>query len=310
VKKLEDIRILVVGDIMLDKYVVGDVSRISPEAPVPIVKAMTHYSTLGGAGNVVRNLAEFGVQVHCAASITNDPEGKEVVELLHACGAISLLTWRSVVTTVKERIIADQRKVQMLRIDREVITDISPVELIEEIDIMLSQNGKYDIIVVSDYGKGLITWDLMDYLSILNTPIIIDPKPENSSLYGMPTMITPNRKEWAEMELMDACKPEFVLVTEGRDGMTLYDYRQGMGKVKIEGEPVEIYNVSGAGDTVVAVMATCLAMDIYPDEAANIANKCAAYVVTQVGTSTVPKNIFMNSLDMYPQLMTEENKNK
>ena len=212
-KNIEDIKILVVGDIMLDKYVVGDVKRISPEAPVPVVKTINRYSTLGGCGNVVRNLREIGVQTHCAASITNDPEGKEVQKQLIECGAVSILTWGSMITTVKERIIADQRKVQMLRIDREEICDINCEDLIQEIDIQLAQNGRYDIIVVSDYAKGLITWDLMDYLSILNTPIIIDPKPQNSSLYGMPTMITPNREEWLQMELNDDCKPEFILVT-------------------------------------------------------------------------------------------------
>lgn len=298
-KKIEDIKILVVGDIMLDKYIVGDVLRISPEAPVPVVKVTEEYSTLGGCGNVVRNLREFGVKVDCATSITNDPPGKEIVELLSKCGTYPLLVWGSKITTVKQRIIADQRKVQMIRIDREDTGKIDPEILVEEIDMQLSQNGKYDIIVVSDYGKGLVTPALMDYLSILNTPIIIDPKPENDDIYGHPLMITPNKKEWEKMEKSDRCKPEFVLVTEGRDGMTLHDYRQGRVVAKIEGKPVEVYNVSGAGDTVVAVMATCLAMGLDPFKSAKTANDCAAYVVTQTGTSTVPKNIFMRNRDRY-----------
>ena len=295
--KLKNIKILVVGDIMLDKYVVGQVSRISPEAPVPIVHVNNEYSTLGGCGNVVRNIAELGVKVSCLASIANDDAGREILTLLQNIGASSRVVFGSRTTIVKERIVADQRKVQMLRIDREIaeFADHNRV-----INIMKDSNKlDFDIIVVSDYNKGMICWDLMEYLRTLDIPIIIDPKPCNGTLYDRPLMITPNRSEWREMEMDDECKPEFVLVTEGRDGMTLYDYRQGRAQIKIPGKPVEVYNVSGAGDTVVAIMAICLAMgNIYPDKAARIANDCAAYVVTQTGTSTVPKNIFTHSIDV------------
>jgi D-beta-D-heptose 7-phosphate kinase/D-beta-D-heptose 1-phosphate adenosyltransferase len=301
-KKLSDIKILVVGDIMLDKYILGNVKRISPEAPVPIVKVVDEYSTLGGCGNVVRNLTQFGVQVHCAASVTDDPAGNLIYQKLEESGVSSVLIWKSKTTTVKERIIADQRNVQMLRIDREIVYPIDHKDLIEEITI---HDSPWDMIVVSDYGKGLITWGLMEFLRILNIPIIIDPIPDNDSLYGRPLMITPNQDEWSLMQRIDASKPEFVLVTEGKDGMTLYDYRQGRGKIKIPAKPVEVYNVSGAGDTVIAVMAVCLSMDIYPDKCARIANDCAAYVVTQVGTSVVPKNILLNSLGSY-NIVSEE----
>jgi len=294
---MKDIKILVVGDIMLDKYIVGDVSRISPEAPVPIVKVTERYSTLGGCGNVVRNIAALGVQVYCAASITNDPEGTEVVQKLEEIGAIPILVWCSTITTVKERVIADQRKIQMLRIDREEVGDIYPEHLMNQIQTFL-EDITFDIIVVSDYAKGMITKELMTFLHSLKIPIIVDPKPKNGGLYGLVTMITPNKEEWLEMQLWLG-KSEFVLVTEGRDGMTLYDNRQGWAKTKIKGEPVDVYNVSGAGDTVVAIMAICLALDIYPDKAARIANDCAAYVVTQVGTSVVSKNIFQRSMNRF-----------
>ena len=187
----------------------------------------------------------------------------------------------------------------MLRVDREVTYPIDPTELIDEIDIHMMGNGNYDIIVVSDYAKGLITWDLMEYLRSLNVPIIIDPKPQHDDLYGHPLMITPNKQEWLKMEFSDRCKPEFVLVTEGKDGMTLYDYRQGRGQAKIEGEPVDVYNVSGAGDTVVAIMAICLSMGFDPLKSARVANSCAAYVVTQHGTSVVPENIFKRSMNRF-----------
>lgn len=295
-KDLKDIRILVVGDIMLDKYVVGNVSRISPEAPVPIVHVNNEYSTLGGCGNVVRNLCELGVTVVCSASIGNDHAGLQILQLLESIAAKSSLVCGSRITTVKERIVADERKVQMLRIDREINDFVDERHVINKLK---ERNCVYDMIVVSDYNKGMICLELMDFLRSLEAPIIVDPKPCNGFIYENPLMITPNKEEWRDMELADECYPEFVLVTEGKDGMTLYDHRQGRSKIKIEGKPVEVYNVSGAGDTVVSVMAICLAMDIYPDKAARIANDCAAYVVTQPGTSTVPKNIFVNSLSVH-----------
>ncbi len=298
-KDTGEVKILVVGDIMLDKYVVGDVSRISPEAPVPIVKVTDEYCTLGGCGNVVRNIAALGAKVHCAASVGKDYAGEKIEELLRECGAVDILTYQSETTIVKERFIADQRKVQMLRVDREVTDPIDSKELIEEIDIHMMGDENYDIIIVSDYAKGLITWDLMEHLRSLNIPIIVDPKPQNINLYGRVLMLTPNVKEWQEMQMITIPESEFALITEGRDGMTLLDIRQGIGKTKIAGEPVEVYNVSGAGDTVAAVMAICLGMDIHPEKAARVANSCAAYVVTQPGTSIVPKNIFQRSMNKF-----------
>jgi rfaE bifunctional protein kinase chain/domain len=295
-KNIKDIKILVVGDIMLDKYIVGDVSRISPEAPVPIVKVTNEYFTLGGCGNVARNISALGVEVSCATSLGLDNAAADIKLQMNLDGIGQVLVNSSKVTTVKERFIADQRKVQMLRVDRENVYPIDHTDLIEEIKCSIIETD-YDIIVISDYAKGVITWELMEFLRTLNIPIIIDPKPKNSHMYDFCTMITPNRQEWLQMELDDSCKPEFILVTEGQEGMTLYDYRQGRAKIKIPGEPVEVYNVSGAGDTVIAIMAICLAMDIYPDKAARVANSCAAYVVTQTGTSVVSENIFQRSMN-------------
>jgi len=299
VKKVEDIKILVVGDIMLDKYVVGDVSRISPEAPVPIVHVNNEYTTLGGCGNVARNIAELGPTVYCSGSVAEDDGYITINNLFNEIGVKSKLVIDSHITTIKERIISDQRQFQMLRVDREISSFVNIEKFVYVFEWNKEFEPKYDMIVISDYNKGMITLDVMDYLRTFNIPIIVDPKPCNGYLYERPLMITPNKDEWREMELDDECHPEFVLITEGKDGMTLYDKKQGLGKFKILGKPVEVYNVSGAGDTVIAVMAICLSMDIYPDKAAEIANDCASYVVTQVGTSTVPKNIFLNSLSYW-----------
>lgn len=302
-KDPKDVNILLIGDIMLDKYIIGDVERISPEAPVPIVHVKDTFSTLGGAGNVARNLRSIGANVRCIGMVGWDREGIKVKELLQEIGAQSRLIEELSTTIIKQRVIADQRKVQMLRLDWEDSTILSE-NLVDEVINMVQENydpDLYDYIVISDYAKGIVSLGLMGYLHELRTPIIIDPKPQNANLYGRVEMLTPNQKEWSTMQLYDdSFDSEFVLVTEGKDGMTLYDYRQGLAHVKIPGEPVEVYNVSGAGDTVVAVMATCMAMGFYPDKAARIANRCAAHVVTKPGTSIISENKFID-------IMQEEN---
>lgn len=289
-ENVKSIKILVVGDIMLDKYVVGDVSRISPEAPVPIVNVKEEYSTLGGCGNVVRNIRELGAQVDCLASIAQDIEGKTIDQELTRIGARGLLCFGSDRTIVKERIIADHRLVQMLRIDREVKKTVLPKDAI---DALKKSKDDYDMIVISDYAKGMITHELIEYLKENKSGhIIVDPKPEHAWMYNDILMITPNEQEWMSMQL--SSRPglrnvQYVLQTMGKKGMKLMEGHQ---EWFIEAEPVDIYNVSGAGDTVVAVMAVCISMGIDVDKAATIANKCAGYVVTQPGTSVVPSNMF------------------
>lgn len=297
-KSLENVKILVVGDIMLDKYVVGDVSRISPEAPVPIVNVSEEYHTLGGCGNVVRNIRGLGAQVDCLASIGGDYDGKIVLDELHRIGANSLVMIESDRTTVKERITSDQRQVQMLRIDREIIQHVNSDSLINRLESV--KMNDYDIIVVSDYAKGMITHELMTYLKATNKYIIVDPKPINGFMYNGVAMITPNEQEWNALRLRSdyvLTNVSFFLTTKGKEGMTLIE-NGGDYYWNIPAEPVEIYNVSGAGDTVIAVMSVCIAMGMTELDSAKVANKCAGYVVTQPGTSSVPKDIFTNIINL------------
>lgn len=299
-KNLEDINILVVGDIMLDKYVVGSVERISPEAPVAIVNVTQEYATLGGCGNVVRNLRELNINVDCLASVGPDENGRIISNKLSEIGAGNFVFMGSKVSTVKERIISDHRQVQMLRIDREIKKHIQHTMLIEYLIRMGGGRIKqYDIIIISDYAKGVISYDLIHYFRQEGFKIIVDPKPENGYIYNGVYMITPNQKEWDGMITSSAYNldhVEYILVTQGKDGMTLIRNDNETPDMKIEGRPVEIFNVSGAGDTVIAVMGACLSIGMDTYHAAMIANECAADVVTRPGTSVISKNKFKTIL--------------
>lgn len=299
-KKLEQLKILVVGDIMLDRYILGTVERISPEAPIPIVRVTEEYCTLGGCGNVVRNLRELGAQVDCLASIGVDIDGETISEELSYVGAKSLLFFGSKQSTVKERVIADQRKIQMLRIDREETHSIKPNLPIDTFMRVNSGKSKYDMIVVSDYAKGMITSGLIEFLKHeQDARIIVDPKPINGGIYQGVYMVTPNKKEWESMSFSSAYtlhNVKYILETKGHEGMCLMDNEFDISH-DIAAEPVAVYNVSGAGDTVVAVMAVCISMGLDALKSAQVANKCAGYVVTQLGTSVVPKSLFMQNLE-------------
>lgn len=292
-KKLEEIRILVVGDIMLDNYVVVEVNRISAEAPVPIAEVIEEYSNLGGAGNVVKNIRDLGVQVDCVASIGFDRASETISQELDHIGAGNYLINESEIATVKERIVANGRKIQMLRIDREIIKKVHPDITIEKLKNYFA-NYSPNIIIISDYAKGLINNEVMSYLKEHPYKIIVDPKPKHTPYYKDVFMITPNEKEFSEIQKDYLIGPQgvnYLLITKGKHGLYLEDFNQSW---TIPAEEVhQVYNLSGAGDTVVAMMGVCLSLGINPVQSAKIANACAAYVVTQPDTATVPKELFL-----------------
>ena len=296
-KKLENIRILVIGDIMLDKYVVGNVERISPEAPVQIVQVIDEYSNLGGCGNVAKNIRDLGVQVDCVASIGYDRNSETISQKLNSLNIGDYLIEESDIAIVKERIVANSRKIQMLRIDREIIKEVSSKVIIAELDCYFLEHSP-DIIIVSDYAKGMIGTEVMQYLKEQPYRIIVDPKPQHVASYNNVFMITPNEKEWLEMRISSQCnlsKVKYILETKGKHGMSLSDYNQSWD---IPAEEVhQVYNLSGAGDTVIAIMGVCLSLNLNPVQSAKIANVCAAYVVTKPDTSTVPKELFLKIIE-------------
>ena len=288
-KRIKDIKILVVGDIMLDHYVCGEVERISPEAPVPILRTTEEYHTLGGCGNVIRNIKSIGANVTCIAAIGNDLAGKKIMDELDLLGVKTNLIIKEEMTTRKTRFIANNGHIQMFRVDRENVKYVKSNSFKIEDD--------YDIIIVSDYAKGMITADIMNKLKNKDVPIIVDPKPKNMWLYNDVFMITPNKKEYNEICTSDQ-HPftrgiRYILNTLGKEGMQLMEEQLGELKVcSVPTIPVDVFNVTGAGDTVVAVVGVCVAMGLDVEASIKVANSCAQYVVTQPGTSVVSKKMF------------------
>jgi len=288
------IKVLVIGDMMLDKYTVGDVNRISPEAPVPIVKKNKGYSVLGGCGNVIRNLSSLNCEIYCKSIIGNDYYGDVVKHKLQEIPSFkddfieTSLTYK---TTLKHRIIADYRSTQMIRIDSETQ---SPIITFSNNEIEHLKTLNIDIIIISDYNKGTITIDIMDQIRKLNIPFIVDPKPENIALYRDAFVITPNENEYEQLlerdlELVLNCK--YYIKTMGSQGILILN--SNFEQVShINANPVEIFNVSGAGDTVISIIGYCIAKNNSIETSCHIANECAHYVVTKPDTSIVPSDLF------------------
>ena len=290
---------VVIGDVMLDRYIMGNVNRISPEAPVPIVDVKLEYGVLGGAANTARNISTIvgGENVTLIGSLGEDEAGKEVRNLLKAENINFMPLYNDMtITTVKERIFGGDQ--QLLRFDMDNTEDVEiPFEFIEEVV------NEADVIVISDYAKGVITRDLMLSLVFFRSKIIIDPKPENWAKYpGGCFLMTPNESEFHSMRWINP-KPDYCLVTKGKGGMSLIDGREKESRdydalvTHITSEEVLNCEVIGAGDTVTAIMAICISMSVSMKESAKIANECARYVVSQVGTAVVPLEVFKDIFD-------------
>ncbi|MCP5365235.1 MAG: D-glycero-beta-D-manno-heptose-7-phosphate kinase [Hyphomicrobiales bacterium] len=297
-------RVAVVGDVMLDRYVNGVVDRISPEAPVPVLRIEGSESMLGGAGNVVRNLVGLGSRVYFASVIGDDPAGAEVRRLVLSCPGVFefLIEVPARRTTIKTRFISAGQ--QVLRADEETLAPL-PANVREQLFEAGRRNlGGSDALLLSDYGKGVLTDGLAEALIQSadgnGLPIVVDPKGEHYSRYAGATVVAPNRAELAKAlggsyrpgeepeaarQLMSACGLQAVLVTLGRDGMLLVSADDS--PVFLKAEAREVFDVSGAGDTVVATLAAALAAGAPLQQAAALANTAAGIVVGKVGTAPV-----------------------
>ena len=296
-KNIKDVNILVVGDIMLDVYISGNVERISPEAPVPVVNIEKQYHTLGGCGNVIKNLTNIGANVTCVAKIGRDDNGTIISEELVKCGAKSQLVVSPLTpTTTKTRIVTSDRGIQLIRLDSE-----NTIEFSQDVVLLLHQlkllKDDFDIIIVSDYAKGVINELLMNELRSRNTKIVVDPKRVKTNLYDNVFMVTPNEREFNAMfsDGYNYERMEYIIKTMGPKGMDVIDVKADK-TTTIKSKSVDVYNVSGAGDTVVATLSAAIAMGFGVIEAAAISNMCAGYVVTKPGTTSIPKSIFESAI--------------
>ncbi|MCM1030456.1 MAG: D-glycero-beta-D-manno-heptose-7-phosphate kinase [Oscillibacter sp.] len=296
-------KVLIVGDIMLDKYYFGKVERISPEAPVPVVNIKKEETRLGGASNVAHNISSLGGQVLLYGAIGHDFFGKEIERMARQKNIGTVLVKNSFPTITKARIIGGKQ--QIVRLDFEEKISLSPKEeeaLKESIAAVL---GQYDILIVSDYGKGLISESLCQFLITLarenQLPVIIDPKGKNWNKYTGAALITPNVKELSDIVGYSVDNEDSAIEAAARDILGLYHLtsllvtrsEKGMSlitpgeSIHIPTHAEEVFDVSGAGDTVIATLSICLANGMNIQEAMQVANVAAGIVVKKIGTATL-----------------------
>lgn len=294
--------VAVIGDLMLDEWYWGNVRRISPEAPVPVVEVRDHTYTLGGAGNVANNLAALGAKVSVFGVVGNDESGNRVLELFRKLGVDIRGVARTATrpTTQKMRIVAHNQ--QVVRADRESTSSIDS-RIISALRRSLSAlDGSLDGVVISDYGKGLICAPLIAAVrAFKHSPVITaDPKPQNIAAFEGVDCIAPNASEAesasgivvkndadlarAARILMQRTHAKHVLITQGEHGMTLYS-RKG-APLSIPAMARQVYDVSGAGDTVMSTLTLALAAGAPIDRAVTLANVAAGVVVEKLGTAT------------------------
>jgi len=291
-------RVLVVGDAMLDRYFFGDVERISPEAPVPVVRVTRDEARLGGAANVALNVKSLGAHVTLITVIGNDEPAARLQGLLKEKGVDSILgTDAKLHTCVKLRIIG--RAQQLVRVDFESQPDHEVLAgMLSDYSRVLPQ---HDAVLFSDYGKGGLAHipRMIELARAAGKPVLVDPKGIDYVRYTGATVVTPNRTELSQVvggwsnedqlheraqRLRESLRLDSLLLTRSEEGMSLFD---SAGHVRVAAKAREVFDVTGAGDTVIAVAATMLACGMSLREALPIANHAAGLVVGKFGTATV-----------------------
>jgi D-beta-D-heptose 7-phosphate kinase/D-beta-D-heptose 1-phosphate adenosyltransferase len=309
VERMAEVRVLCVGDVMLDRYVYGAVDRISPEAPIPVLRVERDSAMLGGAGNVVRNLSALGAACAFVSVVGDDAAGHQVKRLMGDADGVwpYILVEADRATSIKTRFIAGGQ--QLLREDRETVAPVGPgirEQIVERVRAALETSA---VMVLSDYGKGVldqpVIGGVIEAAAAAGRPVVVDPKGTDYRRYAGATVITPNRAELAAAAggpvdsvpavaetaagLIDDCGIEAALVTLGEAGMALVNRGGGgffaAGAAHLGAEAREVYDVSGAGDTVVAAFAAGLAAGAEPVAAARLANAAAGIVVGKLGTA-------------------------
>jgi len=316
-EKFSGANLLVVGDLMLDRFIWGNVERLSPEAPVPVLRVISEKSSLGGAANVIHNIRSLGGRVTACGFVGKDEAGRRIVAALRKIGASTagVIADPRFQTIEKSRIIASPHHQQIVRLDRENHQSVPDSTLKRLRDFIVANAPRFNAIVVSDYGKGTIhdeflAW-LADTAARRKMICIVDPKKENYERYRFPTLITPNKSEASEAsgipisderslfaagkKLLRKWRAQAVLITRGAEGMSLF--RPGFPVTHFPTEPRDVFEVTGAGDTVVAVCALALATGASFAEAAVLANIAAGFVGDEVGTVAVPIERLKHSIE-------------
>lgn len=305
--------VLVIGDVMLDRFVYGSVNRISPEAPVPVLSIEREDMMLGGAGNVLSNLAGLEIGRYIISVIGDDDAGKTVQKLTRERGAdeTHLIVQQDRPTTVKTRYLAQHQ--QLLRTDYERVGAVSKAsedEILRHAEILIP---KINAVILSDYGKGVLTprviFGVIALAKKLGIPVLVDPRGSDYSRYRGADVVTPNRKELAEATgnmptatdsdiestvkaLIESSGVHAVVATRSKDGMSVIkrDGKNFSKPLHLRTAPLEVFDVSGAGDTVIATLATAMACGASLEEAAELANKAGQIVVTKVGTAPIRRD--------------------
>lgn len=298
VERARRVKILVIGDVMLDRYWFGEVDRISPEAPVPVVRVARREDRLGGAANVARNIVALGASATLMGLIGKDEAGEKVISLAREEGIDArLVADASMHTTLKMRVLGRQQ--QLLRVDFEEFPADGGLDTLMEQAV--EAIGRHDIVVLSDYAKGCLArvTDLIAACRAAGVPVLVDPKGHDYDRYRGATIITPNRLEMSQavgawkdesdleqraQRLRDRLELEALLITRSEQGMTLFSEN---GRHHIEAQAHEVFDVSGAGDTVLATLAVARAAGLDWETSVGWANRAGGIVVGKLGTSVV-----------------------
>ncbi len=311
-------RVVVLGDLMLDRFIWGRVSRISPEAPVPVVNVTSESVLLGGAGNVFLNLLSLGASVSLCGVVGDDAAGTALLDLLREGGgsADGIVVESGRPTTQKTRVIAHQQ--QVVRVDRERRDPLGAKARAALIDALDARLEGANCLVISDYAKGVVSLELMDHVrraaAARRVHILVDPKVSNLPCFEGVQVVTPNHLEASQASgvdivdddsllragraLLERLRAAAVLITRGEQGMTLFE-RDGGRVTHIPTVAKQVFDVTGAGDTVIATLAAAWSVGAPLADAARLANCAAGYVVGIVGTAAVTPDALDRQLDAY-----------
>lgn len=313
-ENFKDVTVLVIGDVMLDRFWWGSVDRISPEAPVPIVKINYSTDIPGGAANVAANISGLGAKVKLVGVIGTDVEAETLIKSLQLKGVPvnDLVSLSNRSTTVKTRIIANGQ--QVVRLDQEADEQINQQEADTIFESLKEMIVLSDVILISDYAKGLLTNTLLsniiEFTNNQNKPVLVDPKGKDYTKYSGATLLTPNKREAADAAGLDHNSPNVIdkagerlfsqisisalLITKGEDGMTLFE--KDKQPHHLDALAREVFDVTGAGDTVIATLAVALGSGHEMASAAYLSNVAARIVVGQIGTTAITFQELQNAV--------------